>query len=619
MVPRVVVAENNVPPKIGTVERIANVASLWNNNNKSSPSSGCSTSTTTTTKQQQSCLVRRSPARHSCNPDIVDDDEDRGEQKDSKNIVQQTPPPPQSRQPLLLLRNRHRIAMYSYGMLLMMIYVSTLTQHLLHNTRFLHKNNDAAWNSFHNQNIINNNNNNHRAVVDRFNLKLFPEPITLETVTIPSWKELYSYNSNRNSRNTSVKSHHRHYPRVWPTNIHWGYPTKNHPLLLSNHSTFSSSTNTTTTTSIRRMTTFRDDCKPRSHWHTYTFPTCNTFHEMDWNLGLTTTFNHNNTINNNTHPTANEMTIQYLEKGGSRDTWIVQWNSLLLFSTEKVVLKTLRWRKQYDPVVYGHQRMDALALERLASSPHVVNIFGHCAMSTLNEYAEIGNFGKEFLTNPNNNYTPWKERLIVARDAALALAAVHDIDGPDSPVSMVHHDFSPKNLVVVNGKLKLSDFNDAKLRRWNFDTDKACSGFNWDGLCGSSTERTHRRSPEECSGDDTTRRGTDEKPEIYHLSSVFYFLLAEEEFPYYTEFSRSTGIRHKLIPSAARKHIISGQLPMLPPSVVNEEMNENKAARAIIHAMKWAYAYTPQDRPSAREVASYLSQAMNDLERTDAK
>jgi serine/threonine protein kinase len=179
---------------------------------------------------------------------------------------------------------------------------------------------------------------------------------------------------------------------------------------------------------------------------------------------------------------------------------------------------------------------------------------------------------------------------------------------------MVHHDFSPKNLVVVNGKLKLSDFNDAKLRRWNFDTDQACSGFNWDGLCGTSTERTHRRSPEECMGDDALRRGTDEKPEIYHLGCVLFVLLAGEEFPYYTEFSHSTGIRHKLTPSVARKHIITGKLPMLPPSVVEEERNGNVAVKAILHTMKWAFAFSPQDRPSAREVASFLSKAVTNLE-----
>jgi hypothetical protein len=116
------------------------------------------------------------------------------------------------------------------------------------------------------------------------------------------------------------------------------------------------------------------------------------------------------------------------------------------------------------------------------------------------------------------------------RDAALGLADVHEIDGRNSKTCLVHHNFSAKNLFMVNGMLKVSDSNDGQLSRWNTKTNKRCFGFNWDGLCGTNTERTNRRAPEECRGDEY-RRLTSEKVEVYHLGVFFFVLLSGPEWP----------------------------------------------------------------------------------------
>ena len=55
-------------------------------------------------------------------------------------------------------------------------------------------------------------------------------------------------------------------------------------------------------------------------------------------------------------------------------------------------MKTLLWNREFTPNMANSQRRDALATERLTSSPHVVDIYGYCSTSVLNEYADGGDF-----------------------------------------------------------------------------------------------------------------------------------------------------------------------------------------------------------------------------------
>lgn len=74
-----------------------------------------------------------------------------------------------------------------------------------------------------------------------------------------------------------------------------------------------------------------------------------------------------------------------------------------------------------------------MALERLTSSPNVINIYGFCAHSVLNEYADgprLGTFADKSKKKP-------LKRLEMARDIVSALADVHSIDG-DNNATFVH-------------------------------------------------------------------------------------------------------------------------------------------------------------------------------------
>lgn len=116
-------------------------------------------------------------------------------------------------------------------------------------------------------------------------------------------------------------------------------------------------------------------------------------------------------------------------------------------------------------------KIDAVATERLTSSEHVIDIYGYCGQSVINEFAQDGDL---FHYVRKHQISP-REKLKMARDVALALADVHDIEGKDN-ATIVHKDVKPHNCVVIEGKLKLNDFNDAEFLQWDTALNRTC-GF----------------------------------------------------------------------------------------------------------------------------------------------
>ena len=110
-------------------------------------------------------------------------------------------------------------------------------------------------------------------------------------------------------------------------------------------------------------------------------------------------------------------------------------------------------------------------MERLTSSPHVINVFGFCGHSVLTEYADGSRVGELADKSKKRPLVLLK----IARDIARGLADVHGIDG-DGNATFVHLDVNPANVVSVGGTLKLNDFNIGIIRRWNTTSNTPC-GF----------------------------------------------------------------------------------------------------------------------------------------------
>ena len=76
--------------------------------------------------------------------------------------------------------------------------------------------------------------------------------------------------------------------------------------------------------------------------------------------------------------------VNLLGKGWFRLTW-----KFSAQNDKSVVVKTLRYDREFYDEYYELHRRDAVAMERLSSSPFVMDIYGHCGQSALNELADF--------------------------------------------------------------------------------------------------------------------------------------------------------------------------------------------------------------------------------------
>jgi hypothetical protein len=130
-----------------------------------------------------------------------------------------------------------------------------------------------------------------------------------------------------------------------------------------------------------------DDCWAQYSWQVKSFPTCNAIHEAD----LTSVRVQNR---------KNEQ-VGLIGNGYYRDVWFIRE-----YSHEKRVLKTLRYKHEFHAQNNDRHRIDALAMDRLTKSPHVLDIYGYCGNSGLYEYADGGNIYQALWpTEKKQNFT----------------------------------------------------------------------------------------------------------------------------------------------------------------------------------------------------------------------
>ena len=117
---------------------------------------------------------------------------------------------------------------------------------------------------------------------------------------------------------------------------------------------------------------------------------------------------------------------------------------------------------------------NAIISERLSSSSYIINIHEYCAQSVLNEIA-ISNLRRDI---EQNNKSSRSSHLIAqyAYDICHALVDIHSVDSKSgSNPTIVYKDLKPDNILVSKeGRLKLSDFNDSELLKWNITSKAPC-------------------------------------------------------------------------------------------------------------------------------------------------
>lgn len=202
-----------------------------------------------------------------------------------------------------------------------------------------------------------------------------------------------------------------------------------------------------------------DDCKAQYDWQTMSFPTCNLLYETD--------------ITNLHAKRYKDEQVRLIANGYYRDVW-----TILGSASEKYVLKTLRYQHEHVPRNYERHRKDAIAMERLTNSPHILDIYGHCGNSGVFEYANGGDVTR-MLWSSKKDTKPTitqEEKLVVAMQLTSAIAEMHNVD-KEGRASIAHTDITPGQFVKVNGTFRLNDFNRARFLLWNKEKDEACGYY----------------------------------------------------------------------------------------------------------------------------------------------
>lgn len=173
---------------------------------------------------------------------------------------------------------------------------------------------------------------------------------------------------------------------------------------------------------------------------------------------------------------------------------------------------------------------EALIMERLTSSPRIVNIYGHCGTSVIAEASEdsvagaiVPNSGRANVTILDqlpsiasfNNFPPIT-KLDLAIEMSKAVADLHGFSGG----IIIHGDIHPVQWLLSSKQrsLQLNDFNNAeilskKINQPTAENETYCRKDRgvWVG---------NFRSPEEYLGD-----AINEKIDIYSMGNMLYSLL----------------------------------------------------------------------------------------------
>jgi serine/threonine protein kinase len=306
----------------------------------------------------------------------------------------------------------------------------------------------------------------------------------------------------------------------------------------------------------------------RADWQSFSFPNCNDVHEIDLaSIRIR-------------QKTTNE-TIGVLNHGMWRTVWAVDPRHV---ATELQALKVIKGEHEVDDRNFDRHRRDALVMERLTSSPNIVDIYGFCGNTVLTEFISktledvIGQDEEDEDAVVAETYptrTTPEGRLRLALDVARGLEAIHSI--PGGPI--IHADIQPEQfLVTSDGTVKLNDFN-----RCRFMPSRNITGIPCPIRIPQAPGKD--RAPEEYKEEEL-----DEKMDVYSVANVFYNIMTGE-MPWSSWSTLET-----------KKMVKRGVIPFIP-----EEFRQPGSLDMLLtNLTERAYTNDPRDRISAADLVTAL-------------
>jgi len=333
-----------------------------------------------------------------------------------------------------------------------------------------------------------------------------------------------------------------------------------------------------------------EQCEPVKDYQTSSYPNCNSMHEFDLIDRVSLRRRNEND---------NLAEIEPILQGYTRHNWKIPTEDCTY-----IAFKNLRINHPYTEENFERQRLDALAMERLIWSSHVIDIYGYCGQCVMTEHGDGGTL--DDLIN-KWDISP-REKLVHAVDLAQSVADLHDIDRDGTP-SMVHRDLDVINFAIVRGKLKLNDFNLAWFLRWHNATKSTC-GFPEEKVLRAGYRTANTRSPEELVGGLLS-----EKIDIYGIGALLFYMLTTSKM-YFCQGGDYCFINNMLGDEAIQKLKIDGVSPKLPAHVENSADPEIAAIRAVIHQ---SITNDATARPTAQSIADSLRNSLALLESEHAR
>eukprot|EP00934_Nitzschia_sp_Nitz4_P001999 Nitzschia sp. Nitz4//scaffold227_size32659//10018//11520//NITZ4_007897-RA/size32659-processed-gene-0.6-mRNA-1//-1//CDS//3329542791//1999//frame0 len=412
-------------------------------------------------------------------------------------------------------------------------------------------------------------------------------------------------------------------------------PQPTRPLLYKDQP--NNATNATTTLSSEMLEnpvpSELPECVAGAAWQTESHPNCNAFHEYIDSYSLliqspppkpaTTT----TTKTKDTTTVLTADALEFLGQGWFRSVWKYQYNHPVVETSKKshskktslvsdtVVLKVLRYEREFLEEYYELHRRDAVAMDHLTFSPYVMNVYGYCGQSALNEFADFVLPGLEQVDRRLRDQKITLDLLLLKLRVALSVAiGVYHVQygRPGMPwdhekkrkrenhhheedilPTMVHYDLNPRNIAMVSGGTpKLNDFNIAEflqVRRTN--TSQLC-GFP------SRLSEPWWRAPEEV---EREKHSLVSAPvDIYALGNVLFHILT-------THAPRGKMNAGRM--DSVRQQVIQG----IPPTLMEPWASaKDPITRAFRRAMDVCYQADPQKRGTSGQVATILHEGWKD-------
>ena len=294
--------------------------------------------------------------------------------------------------------------------------------------------------------------------------------------------------------------------------------------------------------------------QPRSNWH----PTCNQMHTVPL---------HN----------LNATTFHFSENTGTQRLSISLKDDV--FDEPEVHLRVLRFARNLTAKDYHRQTVDATAMDRLNSSPFVVNPYVICGLSIVSEH--MGIFLRSRVRRKDK---PARRRLQLAVQVAQVVADTHE-------AGIAHMDLQMKNYFLKDRTAHLNDFNLGQIV--GVGRPQPVKGI----------EGYQHRPPELLNG--TVYPDSDpRKFDVYALGNVLFEVWTRRN-PYEDLDMSNAEI-------AQRK--VAGFDPPVPARIMTQAITDiSIELRAIQEASRACFRPKPSDRPTARQVAAGLESVYQKL------